>query len=120
MQNHLYITDSSSDDASIPEERIATPDREYNYPRDHLCNSRDKIKMPSQRDNSERRHQNNAERRPQNLPPPVIHFTLICCSICLPFFFLPSIHSIYLVVTLHLHTGNVFLFYTFISLNRNR
>lgn len=66
------IADSSSDDASIPEERIATPDREYNYPRDHLCNSRDKIKMPSQRDNSERRHQNNAsERRPQNLPPPV-------------------------------------------------
>lgn len=64
--------DSSSDDASIPEERIATPDREYNYPRDHLCNSRDKIRMPSQRDNSERRHQNNAsERRPQNLPPPV-------------------------------------------------
>lgn len=67
-----HVTDSSSDDASIPEERIATPDREYNYPRDHLCNSRDKIKMPSQRDNSERRHQNHAsERRPQNLPPPV-------------------------------------------------
>lgn len=66
------VDSSSDDDASIPEERIATPDREYNYPRDHLCNSRDKIKMPSQRDNSERRHQNNAsERRPQNLPPPV-------------------------------------------------
>lgn len=84
IQEHLIqtstfeysLTDSSSDDASIPEERIenTTPDREYNYPRDHLCNSREKIKMPSQRDNSERRHQNNAgERRPQNLPPPVIH-----------------------------------------------
>ncbi|XP_055310047.1 disco-interacting protein 2 isoform X2 [Sitodiplosis mosellana] len=70
-RNRDDSADSSSDDASIPEERIATPDREYNYPRDHLCNSRDKIKMPSQRDNSERRHQNNAsERRPQNLPPP--------------------------------------------------
>lgn len=76
----LIFTDSSSDDASIPEERITTPDREYNYPRDHLCNSRDKIKIPSQRDNSERRHQNNAvERRPQNLPPPVSGiFSVIC------------------------------------------
>lgn len=72
IETKKCITDSSSDDASIPEERIATPDREYNYPRDHLCNSREKIKIPSQRDNSERRHQNcAAERRPQNLHPPV-------------------------------------------------
>lgn len=34
--------------------------------------------MPSQRDNSERRHQNNAsERRPQNLPPPVIFYLFL-------------------------------------------
>lgn len=89
----LIFTDSSSDDASIPEERITTPDREYNYPRDHLCNSRDKIKVPSQRDNSERRHQNNAaERRPQNLPPPVITFNIIIIS-----FWLMTMKSLYFI-----------------------
>lgn len=67
-------TDSSSEgENSIPEERIATPDREYNYPRDHLCNSKDKNKIPTQRDNSERRYQNSnvTDRRPQNMLPPV-------------------------------------------------
>lgn len=67
-------TDSSSEgENSIPEERIATPDREYNYPRDHLCNSKDKNKIPAQRDNSERRYQNSnvTDRRPQNMLPPV-------------------------------------------------
>lgn len=73
LTDYLH-TDSSSDDASIPEERISTPDREYNYPRDHLCNSRDKGKNATQRDNSERRLNNLAERRPQNLPPPVNQF----------------------------------------------
>lgn len=63
--------DSSSDDASIPEERIATPDREYNYPRDHLSNSREKMKLPSSRDHSGRHPSNISERRAQNLPPPV-------------------------------------------------
>lgn len=67
------LAESSSDEGSIPEERISTPDREYNYPRDHLSNSREQMKLPS-RDHSGR-HQNNSnisERRPQNLPPPVI------------------------------------------------
>lgn len=72
----VLYTDSSSDDASIPEERIATPDREYNYPRDHLSNSRDKMKLPSQRD----RHQNSniSDRRHQNLPPPPVNKFSTC------------------------------------------
>lgn len=75
-------TDSSSDDdASIPEERIATPDREYNYPRDHLLNSREKMKLPSSRDHSGRHASNISERRPQNLPPPVSNSESIDCDL---------------------------------------
>lgn len=72
----FLILDSTSDDESIPEERIATPDREYNYPRDHLCNSRDKIKLPPQRDSDRRQPNSNIERRPQNLPPPVSYHNI--------------------------------------------
>lgn len=71
LQFNCMRIDSSSDDASIPEERIATPDREYNYPRDHLSNSREKMKLPSSRDHSGRHPSNISERRAQNLPPPV-------------------------------------------------
>lgn len=61
---------------------MVTPDREYNYPRDHLSiNSREQMKLPP----PARHHQhhqpqpvlsttnssNISERRPQNLPPPV-------------------------------------------------
>ncbi|XP_037031681.1 disco-interacting protein 2 isoform X8 [Bradysia coprophila] len=66
--------DSSSDEGSIPEERISTPDREYNYPRDHLSNSREQMKLPS-RDHSNRHQSNISERRPQNLPPPPLSDT---------------------------------------------
>ncbi|XP_055385634.1 disco-interacting protein 2 isoform X9 [Condylostylus longicornis] len=75
-------TDSTTDDESIPEERISTPDREYNYPRDHISNSREQIKPPI-RDSSVggggggggniggQHHKNFSDRRPpQNLPPP--------------------------------------------------
>lgn len=68
--NFSKFLDTSSDDGSIPEERISTPDREYNYPRDHLGNSREQMKLPS-RDHSNRHQSNISERRPQNLPPPV-------------------------------------------------
>ncbi|XP_055385633.1 disco-interacting protein 2 isoform X8 [Condylostylus longicornis] len=74
--------DSTTDDESIPEERISTPDREYNYPRDHISNSREQIKPPI-RDSSVggggggggniggQHHKNFSDRRPpQNLPPP--------------------------------------------------
>ncbi|XP_037031686.1 disco-interacting protein 2 isoform X13 [Bradysia coprophila] len=67
-------SDSSSDEGSIPEERISTPDREYNYPRDHLSNSREQMKLPS-RDHSNRHQSNISERRPQNLPPPPLSDT---------------------------------------------
>ncbi|XP_055385632.1 disco-interacting protein 2 isoform X7 [Condylostylus longicornis] len=77
-----YHSDSTTDDESIPEERISTPDREYNYPRDHISNSREQIKPPI-RDSSVggggggggniggQHHKNFSDRRPpQNLPPP--------------------------------------------------
>lgn len=67
---------SSDDDASIPEEREATPDREYNYPRDHLLNSREKMKLSTSREHAGRHVSNIAERRPQNLPPPVSIFCI--------------------------------------------
>lgn len=64
--------DSSSDEGSIPEERIATPDREYNYPRDHLSSSREQMKLPSSREHSGRHQSNMSDRSRQNLPPPVM------------------------------------------------
>lgn len=77
-RNHDDSDSSSDGDNSIPEERIATPDREYNYPRDHLCNAKDnnktKVTSSSQRDNSERRYQNSGmaeQRRPPTMLPPV-------------------------------------------------
>ncbi|XP_055903593.1 disco-interacting protein 2 isoform X10 [Eupeodes corollae] len=68
-------TDTTTDDESIPEERISTPDREYNYPRDHINNSREQIIKPPIRDSSVGGggggHKNFSDRRPQqNLPPP--------------------------------------------------
>ncbi|XP_055854108.1 disco-interacting protein 2 isoform X10 [Episyrphus balteatus] len=64
--------DTTTDDESIPEERISTPDREYNYPRDHINNSREQIIKPPIRDSSVGGgHKNFSDRRPQqNLPPP--------------------------------------------------
>lgn len=59
------LLESSTDD-STPEERISTPDREYNLPRDHLLASREQLKLPSSsRDNFGK---SIPERRPQNLP----------------------------------------------------
>lgn len=71
--------DSSTDDDSIPEERISTPEREYNYPRDHITNSREQIIQPPKRDTSITQSANNQKylsdrRPPQNLPPPVSIF----------------------------------------------
>ncbi|KAL5290225.1 DIP2 family protein [Megaselia abdita] len=68
-------SDSSTDDDSIPEERISTPEREYNYPRDHINNSREQIIQPPKRDTSITQSANNQKylsdrRPPQNLPPP--------------------------------------------------
>ncbi|XP_055854107.1 disco-interacting protein 2 isoform X9 [Episyrphus balteatus] len=67
-----YHSDTTTDDESIPEERISTPDREYNYPRDHINNSREQIIKPPIRDSSVGGgHKNFSDRRPQqNLPPP--------------------------------------------------
>lgn len=57
-----------------------TPDREYNYPRDHLSiNSREQMKLPQPARHHHQQHppapttnsSNISERRPQNLPPPV-------------------------------------------------
>ncbi|XP_055854104.1 disco-interacting protein 2 isoform X6 [Episyrphus balteatus] len=66
------VVDTTTDDESIPEERISTPDREYNYPRDHINNSREQIIKPPIRDSSVGGgHKNFSDRRPQqNLPPP--------------------------------------------------
>ncbi|GAB0087700.1 Disco-interacting protein 2 [Sergentomyia squamirostris] len=78
-------SDSSSDEGSIPEERISTPDRDgYNLPRDHVGSGgnipREPAKLPSQhpqppsRDASRDHHHHHktsshiSERRPQNLP----------------------------------------------------
>ncbi|XP_039963154.1 disco-interacting protein 2 isoform X1 [Bactrocera tryoni] len=64
--------DSSTDEESIPEETIS-PDKEYNYPRDHVSNIMEPIIKPPIRDSSMAGAQNKQkypERRPpQNLPP---------------------------------------------------
>lgn len=61
--------DSTTDDESIPEERISTPDREYNLPRDHIM-TREQMKLPSRDHSSGGGHHKDriTERRPQNLP----------------------------------------------------
>lgn len=74
-------SDSSSDEGSIPEERISTPDREYNYPRDHLSNSREQMKLPSSREHSGRHPSNMSDRTRQNLPPPPVINIFWCCHI---------------------------------------
>lgn len=59
--------DSSSDDGSIPEEILSTPDREYNLPRDHIQSTRgDGIKHS--REHGSGHHKNIVERRQQNFP----------------------------------------------------
>ena len=76
---NFHSKDSTTEDESIPEEGISTPDREYNYPRDHISNSREQIIKPPIRDSSVGggggvggHHKNYSDRRPQqNLPPPV-------------------------------------------------
>lgn len=74
MQN----TESSSEEGSIPEERISTPERDgYNLPRDHVGGNipREPAKLPTQhqssREVSRDHHKTSShisERRPQNLP----------------------------------------------------
>ncbi|XP_037935929.1 disco-interacting protein 2 isoform X2 [Teleopsis dalmanni] len=65
-------TDSTTDDESIPEE-IISPDKEYNYPQDHINNMTESVIKPPIRDSSMGGsvHKNKyPERRPpQNLPP---------------------------------------------------
>lgn len=65
----LFPLDSTTDDDSIPEERISTPDRDgYNLPRDHIL-TREQMKLPSRDHSSGGQHKDRiAERRPQNLP----------------------------------------------------
>lgn len=69
-KNNLYnvlFTDTSSEDGSLPEERISTPDREYNLVRDHIPSSRDQSKY-FPRDHSSGHAKNVSDRRPQNFP----------------------------------------------------
>ncbi|XP_063702117.1 disco-interacting protein 2 isoform X2 [Culicoides brevitarsis] len=63
-------TDSTTDDESIPEERISTPDRDgYNLPRDNIL-TREQMRLPSRDHSSGGGHHKDriSERRPQNLP----------------------------------------------------
>ncbi|XP_036346287.1 disco-interacting protein 2-like [Rhagoletis pomonella] len=64
--------DSSTDEESIPEETIS-PDKEYNYPRDHVSNIMEPIIKPPIRDSSmggaQNKHKYPERRPPQNLPP---------------------------------------------------
>ncbi|XP_055693474.1 disco-interacting protein 2 isoform X2 [Lutzomyia longipalpis] len=73
-------SESSSEDGSIPEERISTPERDgYNLPRDHVSGNmpREAAKLPTPhqhgRDGGRDHHKTSSahitERRPQNLPP---------------------------------------------------
>lgn len=65
----LNNKDSSSDDGSIPEENISTPDREYNLPRDHIQSTRGDPIKHSREHGSGGHHKNIVERRPQqNFP----------------------------------------------------
>ncbi|XP_055705773.1 disco-interacting protein 2 isoform X5 [Phlebotomus papatasi] len=71
-------SESSSEEGSIPEERISTPERDgYNLPRDHVGGNipREPAKLPTQhqssREVSRDHHKTSShisERRPQNLP----------------------------------------------------
>jgi hypothetical protein len=80
----------SSTDESTPEDRIVTPNREYNLPRDHLIQAREQLKLPSTRDrdynntpgngdceNGGSEARNIPDRRPQNLhaQPPILSDT---------------------------------------------
>lgn len=67
----IQFVDSSTEDESIPEERISTPDKDYNYPLDHIGPVKEAIKVSRDISSGGHHQRNVSERRPQNLPPPV-------------------------------------------------